>query len=54
MTDIVIAGAVRTAIGAFSGGLSSVPASTLGTAAIVEAMKRAKVDRMPTGRLSKQ
>ncbi|MBL8705768.1 MAG: acetyl-CoA C-acetyltransferase [Rhodospirillales bacterium] len=43
MTDIVIAGAARTAIGAFSGGLSSVPASTLGTAAIVEAMKRAKV-----------
>ena len=44
MTDIVIAGAVRTAIGAFSGGLSSVPASTLGAAAIVEAMKRAKVE----------
>jgi len=43
MTDIVIAGAARTAIGAFSGGLSSVPASVLGTAAIVEAMKRAKV-----------
>jgi acetyl-CoA C-acetyltransferase len=43
MTEIVIAGAARTAIGAFSGGLSSVPASTLGTAAIVEAMKRAKV-----------
>ncbi|MCK6449532.1 MAG: acetyl-CoA C-acetyltransferase [Alphaproteobacteria bacterium] len=43
MTEIVIAGATRTAIGAFSGGLSSVPASTLGTAAIVEAMKRAKV-----------
>ncbi len=44
MTDIVIAGAVRTAIGAFSGGLSTVAASTLGTAAIVEAMKRAKVE----------
>ncbi len=43
MTEIVIAGATRTAIGAFSGGLSSVPASTLGTAAIVEALKRAKV-----------
>ncbi|MCC7048197.1 MAG: acetyl-CoA C-acyltransferase, partial [Alphaproteobacteria bacterium] len=43
MTEIVIAGAVRTPIGAFSGGLSSVPASTLGTAAIVEAMKRAKI-----------
>jgi acetyl-CoA C-acetyltransferase len=44
MTDIVIASAARTAIGAFSGGLSSVPASTLGTAAIVEAMKRARVE----------
>ena len=43
MTEIVIAGAVRTAIGAFSGGLSSVPASTLGSAAIAEAMKRGKV-----------
>ena len=43
MPDIVIAGAARTAIGAFSGALSSVPASVLGTAAIVEAMKRAKV-----------
>jgi len=43
MTEIVIAGAARTAIGAFSGGLSSVPASALGTVAIVEAMKRAKV-----------
>jgi len=44
MTDIVIAGAARTAVGAFNGGLSSVPASYLGTAAIQEAMKRAKVD----------
>ena len=31
MTDVVIAGAVRTPVGAFSGGLSSVPASYLGT-----------------------
>jgi acetyl-CoA C-acetyltransferase len=44
MTDVVIAGAVRTPVGAFNGGLSSVPASYLGTVAITEAMKRAKVE----------
>ena len=44
MSDIVITGAVRTPVGSFNGALSSVPASTLGTAAIVEAMKRANVD----------
>ena len=43
MTEIVIAGAVRTAIGAFSGGLSSILASALGSVAITEAMKRGKV-----------
>ncbi|WP_037256577.1 acetyl-CoA C-acetyltransferase [Rhodovibrio salinarum] len=42
--DIVIAGGARTPVGAFNGGLSSVPASYLGTHAIKEAMKRAKVD----------
>jgi acetyl-CoA C-acetyltransferase len=44
MTDVVIASAARTPVGAFNGGLSSVPASFLGTVAIGEAMKRAKVD----------
>jgi len=44
MTDVVIAGAARTPVGAFNGGLASVPASYLGTVAIQEAMKRAKVD----------
>ena len=44
MSDIIIAGAVRTPVGSFNGALSSVPAATLGTAVIVEAMKRAKVD----------
>ncbi len=44
MTDVVIAGAARTPVGAFNGGLSSVPASYLGTVAIKEAMKRAKVE----------
>jgi acetyl-CoA C-acetyltransferase len=44
MTDVVIAGAARTPVGAFNGGLSSVSASYLGTVAIQEAMSRAKVD----------
>ena len=44
MTDVVIAGAARTPVGAFNGGLASVPASYLGGVAITEAMKRAKVD----------
>ncbi|MGF1629075.1 MAG: acetyl-CoA C-acetyltransferase [Kiloniellaceae bacterium] len=44
MTDVVIAGAARTPVGAFSGALSSVPASHLGAVAIKEAMKRAKVE----------
>jgi acetyl-CoA C-acetyltransferase len=43
MTDIVIAGATRTPVGAFNGGLSSVPAHYLGEVAIREAMARAKV-----------
>ena len=44
MSDVVIAGAVRTPIGAFNGTLSSVPAHYLGQVAIVEAMKRAAVE----------
>ncbi len=44
MSDIVIAAAARTPVGAFNGALSSVPASTLGTVAIQEALKRAKVE----------
>ncbi len=44
MSDVVIASAVRTAVGAFGGGLSSVPASYLGSVAIREAIKRAKVE----------
>jgi len=43
MTDVVIAGAARTPVGAFNGGLAKVSASYLGTVAIAEAMKRAKV-----------
>jgi acetyl-CoA C-acetyltransferase len=44
MSEIVIAGAVRTPIGAFNGGLSSLPAHSLGQVAIAEAMRRANVD----------
>jgi acetyl-CoA C-acetyltransferase len=44
MSDIVIASAVRTPVGSFNGTLSSVAASYLGSIAIREAMKRAKVE----------
>jgi acetyl-CoA C-acetyltransferase len=44
MTDVVIAGAARTPVGAFAGGLSSVPASYLGQVAIAEALRRAGVE----------
>ena len=44
MTDIVIAGAARTPVGAFNGGLASLPAHKLGEVAIVEALRRAEVE----------
>ena len=44
MTEVVIAGAARTAVGSFNGALSSLPAHELGRVAIVEALRRAKVD----------
>jgi acetyl-CoA C-acetyltransferase len=44
MTDVVIVGAARTPVGAFSGGLSSVPASYLGGVAIEAALQRAGVE----------
>jgi acetyl-CoA C-acetyltransferase len=43
MTDIVIASAARTPVGAFNGALSSIPASDLGEIAIKEALSRANV-----------
>ncbi|SRR5210317_1946476 len=43
VTEVVIAGAVRTAIGAFNGALSTLSAAELGSAAIVEALRRAGV-----------
>ena len=44
MTDIVIASAARTPVGAFNGGLASLPAHKLGEVAIVEALRRAEVE----------
>lgn len=44
MSEVIIAGAVRTPVGAFNGGLSTVPASYLGQVAISEALERAKVE----------
>ena len=43
MTGVVIASAARTAVGSFGGGLSTVAASALGTAAIKAAMMRADI-----------
>ena len=43
MTEVVITGAARTPVGAFLGGLSSMPASALGEVAIKEALSRAGV-----------
>jgi acetyl-CoA C-acetyltransferase len=42
--DVVITSAARTPVGAFGGALSKLPAHQLGKVAIVEALKRAKVD----------
>ena len=44
MTDIVIASGARTPVGAFNGGLSSLPAHKLGEVAIIEALRRAHVE----------
>ena len=44
MTEVVIAAAARTPVGSFNGALSGVSAHYLGEVAIVEAMKRAKVE----------
>jgi acetyl-CoA C-acetyltransferase len=44
VTDIVIASAVRTAVGSFNGALANLPAHELGAIVIAEAIKRAKVE----------
>src|SRR5947208_13762677 len=43
-TDIVIASAARTPVGAFNGGLASLPADKLGEVAIAEVLRRANVE----------
>ena len=43
-TDIVIAGAARTAVGAFNGAFANIPAHELGATAIGAAIARAKVE----------
>ncbi|MCL4515033.1 MAG: acetyl-CoA C-acetyltransferase [Firmicutes bacterium] len=43
MREVVIASAVRTAVGSFGGALSSIPVTQLGATVIKEAMKRASV-----------
>jgi len=43
MTDVVIASAARTPVGAFNGAFASLPAHALGAAAIKGALERAKV-----------
>lgn len=44
MREVVIVGAARTAIGSFGGTLKNVPARTLGSICIKEAIKRAGID----------
>jgi acetyl-CoA C-acetyltransferase len=44
MTDIVIVSAARTPVGSFNGAFAALPAHELGRVAILEAMKRAKVE----------
>ena len=44
MTEIVIASAARTPVGAFNGAFASVPAHALGTVAIKAALERAKIE----------
>ena len=44
MTDVVITAAARTPVGSFNGTLSSLPAHELGKIAIVETLKRSKLE----------
>jgi acetyl-CoA C-acetyltransferase len=44
MTEVVIASAARTPVGSFNGSLSGLPAHELGKIAILEAIRRAKVE----------
>ena len=42
-TDVVIASAARTAVGAFNGAFATIPAHELGAAVVKDALLRAKV-----------
>ena len=44
MTDVVIAGGARTAVGAFNGAFADMPAHELGAVAIKAALERAGVE----------
>jgi acetyl-CoA C-acetyltransferase len=44
MDDIVIVGAARTPVGSFNGAFAATPAHVLGTAALIGAMQRARLD----------
>ena len=44
MAEVVITGAVRTAIGRFQGGFASIKATELGAKAVAESIGRAGVD----------
>ena len=49
MTDVVIASAARTAVGAFNGSLKTLSAADLGAIVIGEVLKRAKVEAKDVG-----
>ena len=49
MTDVVIASAARTAVGAFNGTLKSLSAAELGAIVIGEVLKRARVEAKDVG-----
>ena len=51
MTDIVIASAARTPVGAFNGGLASLPAHKLGEVAIAEALVFGKKAGLDPGKI---
>jgi acetyl-CoA C-acetyltransferase len=43
MSEVVIAGAVRTAVGSFGGALKDIHVADLGAAVLVESLKRAGI-----------
>lgn len=49
MTDVVVASAVRTAVGSFSGAFASTPAYDLRVAAFKAAVERAGIDAADGG-----